>query len=85
MSLMRRAARIYRFDRIANERVREIMNVKKIIGEDIKEPELKWYGDVQRIDDHRLPKKIFNGQPRVSRKRETKDHLGQRHITAMWG
>jgi hypothetical protein len=37
------------------------MNVKRPVFADIKTKHLQWYGNVQRIEEGRLPKEVKNG------------------------
>lgn len=69
MDYWRRAAGKSRMDRVTNERIREIMNVKHTIVEDIKDKQLVWFGHVQRMTDLRIPKQIMQWKPGGRRKR----------------
>ena len=63
------AGRIRR-ERVTNEKIREIMDVKHSLVDDIKTKQLIWYGHVQRMSQERLPKQILEWSPRERRKRE---------------
>jgi len=45
------------------------MNVTRSLLEDIKTPQLKWYGYVQRMEEGRLPKIVMKWSPPGRRKR----------------
>ena len=61
MDFWRRSARISRKDKIRNNNIKQKMNVTRSLLEDIKTKQLKWYGHVQRMEEGRLPKKLWNG------------------------
>ncbi|KAJ8952322.1 hypothetical protein NQ318_017216 [Aromia moschata] len=69
MDYWRRAAGRSRLERIKNERIREVMGIKQTIVEEIRVKQLKWYGDVQRMTQERLPKQILEWTPEGRRKR----------------
>ena len=64
-----RSAGISRRERIRNEKVREIMEVKNNNGHDIRSKQLVWYGHVQRTAGDRLPEQVFNWAPHGKRRR----------------
>ena len=68
MDFWRRSAGKSRLERITNERIREIMEVKHTIVDDIKNSQLIWYGHVQRMAEIRIPKQIINWKPAGRRK-----------------
>lgn len=69
MDFWRRSARISKLQHIPNITIREIMNVEKTILDHIQEKQLSWYGHVQRMSEHRIPKQIMNWNPLEHRKR----------------
>lgn len=69
MDFWRRAAGRSKMERITNERIREIMNVRHTIVEDIKDKQLIWFGHVQRMADTRIPKQIIGWKPGGKRRR----------------
>ena len=69
MDFWRRAAGKSRIERVRNERIREIMEVRHTIVDDIKTKQLIWYGHVQRMADNRLPKQILLWTPHGRRRR----------------
>ena len=71
MDVLRRSARKSRLERIRNEHIKEMMNVKEdpdIIGI-IERKRLQWYGYVKRMQEERLPKLIMEWIPEERRKR----------------
>lgn len=69
MDFWRRSAGKSRLERVTNNRIREIMNVKHTIVDDINTKQLRWYGHVQRMSEERLPKQILTWTPHGRRKR----------------
>ncbi|XP_030763000.1 uncharacterized protein LOC115887680 [Sitophilus oryzae] len=65
----RRSAGKFRKDKIPNETIRRQMKLKDDIVDDIRTQQLIWYGHVQRMEKHRIPKKILNWNPQGRRKR----------------
>ncbi|XP_072389340.1 uncharacterized protein [Diabrotica undecimpunctata] len=63
MDFWRRAAEKSTLYRVRNERIRDIMGVKHNITEDIRINQLRLYGHVQKMDEHRIPKKVLNWTP----------------------
>lgn len=62
------------FDRITNNRVRDMCGKKRSFGERADQGVLKWYGHLERMSDERLVKKIYKSEVRgqgegVGRKR----------------
>jgi hypothetical protein len=45
------------------------MNVTRSVLDDIKTKHLQWYGNVQRMEDGRLPKEVMKGRPPGRRER----------------
>jgi len=69
MDYWRRAADRSRMERIPNERIREIINVKHTIVDDIQDKQLVWFGHVQRMPETRIPKQVIQWKPGGRRKR----------------
>ena len=44
---------------VTNEIIREIMEIEHRIVDDLRIEQLIWFGHVQRMDDQRVPKRIF--------------------------
>ena len=61
MDFWRRSARISKKDKIRNKIIKQKMNVTRSVLDDIKTQQLKWYGHVQRMEEGRLPKNLWNG------------------------
>jgi len=63
MDFWRRSAGKSRLEKIANDKIREIMKLETTIVEDIQRRQLIWYGHVERMEDTRIPKqvKLSNG------------------------
>ena len=61
MKFWRRSARISRKDKIKDNIIKQKMNVTRSLLDDIKTKQLLWYGHVQRMEEGRLPKKLWNG------------------------
>jgi hypothetical protein len=58
MDVLRRSARKSRLERITNEQIKEMMEVKEDI-DIIERKRLQWYGHVKRMQEERLPKLIM--------------------------
>ena len=69
MDFWRRSAQISRKGKIRNNIIKQKMNVKRSLLEDIKTKQLKWYGHVQRMEEGRLSKKVMKWSPPGRRKR----------------
>lgn len=69
MDFWRRSAGKSRLERTTNDRIREIMDVKKTILDEIEQRQLIWYGHVERMADERLPKQILKWTPTERKKR----------------
>ncbi|XP_030764607.1 uncharacterized protein LOC115888880 [Sitophilus oryzae] len=59
MDYWRRSAGKTKREQITNNRVREIMGAEHTIVDDIRTKQLIWFGHVQRMPDHRIPKQIL--------------------------
>ncbi|XP_030763131.1 uncharacterized protein LOC115887773 [Sitophilus oryzae] len=69
MDYWRRSARKSKREQITNNKVREIMGAEHTIVDDIRTKQLIWFGHVQRMPDHRIPKEILLWTPRGRNKR----------------
>ncbi|XP_030757399.1 uncharacterized protein LOC115883217 [Sitophilus oryzae] len=69
MDAYRRTLGISRRDRVRNEEIQERIGIEGSLATDIERQQLMWYGDVQRMDDTRLPKQIMQWIPQHRRKR----------------
>jgi hypothetical protein len=71
MDVLRRSARKSRIERIKNEHIKGIMEVKEKpdIIDIIERKRLQWYGHVKRMQEERLPKLIIEWIPGKRRKR----------------
>ena len=69
--MLRRSARKSRMERIKNERIKEIMGVKRKLDiiDIIEQKRLQWYGHVKRMQEERIPKLIMDWIPQERRKR----------------
>ena len=61
MDVLRRSARKSRLERITNEHIKEIMEVKGKLDiiDSIERKRLQWYGHVKRMPEERMPKLIM--------------------------
>ena len=71
MDFWRRSARISRKDRIRNTIIKQKMNAKRSLLEDIKTKQIQWHEHVQRTEERRLPKEVMKWRPPGRRKRGT--------------
>lgn len=69
MDFWRRSSGISRIERVRNERIREIMEVEGTILDTIDTKRLLWYGHLERMDNTRWPKKVWQWIPPERRKR----------------
>ena len=60
MDVLRRSRRVSRVERIRNERIKDIMKIKRIILHDRQKTQQILYSHVKRMSDKRLPKIILN-------------------------
>ena len=58
---------IRRIDRIPNKRIRELCGVTKRVDERIDEDVLRWFDDVNRMENDRTAKRVYVGEWAVSR------------------
>jgi hypothetical protein len=69
MDLWRRSARISRKDKIRNSNVKQTVNVTRSALDGIKTKQLQWCGQVQRVEEGRLPKGVMKWRPAGRRER----------------
>lgn len=69
MDYWRRSNRTSRLEHVRNAQIREEMEVDGTILDTIESKRLLWYGHLQRMDDSRIPKKIWDWVPRERRRR----------------
>lgn len=69
MDALRRSCRISRMERIPNERIKQLMEVKETIVENVEKKQLIWYGHVRRMGEDRLPRATMEWIPPERRKR----------------
>ena len=60
---------MFKIRKITNNVIREKMNIKNSVSHYIRYKQLKWYGQVQRMDEERFPRKILEWCP-AGRKRK---------------
>ena len=58
---------IRRVYRVKNPRIRELCGVRKGLDERIDEGVLRWFGQVERMEGNRIPKRIYVGEYAGSR------------------
>jgi hypothetical protein len=78
MDVLRRSARKSRIERIKNEHIKEIMEVKEKpdIIDIIERKGLQWYGHVKRMQEERLPKLITEWIPGERSKEDVQGKRG---------
>lgn len=69
MSYWRRCCNLTLFDHVRNEDIRERMTATYTIIDTINEKQLKWYGHLRRMNEERIPQKIWNWTPQKRNKR----------------
>jgi hypothetical protein len=69
MDFWRRTARISRKDKSRNTIIKQKLNVTRSVLDDIKTKQLQWCGQVQRMEEGRLPKEVMKWCPPGRRKR----------------
>jgi hypothetical protein len=69
MDFWRRSARKSRKEKVRNVTMREVMRAGKNILEVTEEKRLRWCGHVKRMPGNRLPLKILEWEPEVTRRR----------------
>lgn len=69
MDFWRRSSGISKLEHVRNERIRDIMGVKRNIIDKIETKRLLWYGHLERMEEFRWPKLIWKWIPPERRKR----------------
>jgi hypothetical protein len=69
MDVLRRSSRISRKEQIRNVTIRQQIGLEKIIIKEIEQNQLKWYGNIQRMVEGRLPKIALKWMPKQKRAR----------------
>lgn len=69
MDFWRRSAGKSRLDKVRNDEIRRIMEIRSSIVEEIERKQLIWFGHVNRMPEERWPKKILTWIPPEKRKR----------------
>jgi len=69
MMCWRRCLGLTLLDRVRNETIRERMNAQITIMDYIGEKQLKWYGHLRRMNEERIPLKVWNWTPTQRNKR----------------
>ena len=89
MEFWRRSCGITRMDRVRSERIIEMMKVEYRITDAIQEKQLRWYGHLERMEDSRIPKKVWEwmperrrkkGRPRFEWKRQIKQNMEHKNL-----
>ena len=65
----RRCCRLTLADRVTNEKIRDMMDIDTTITDNIEKKQLQWYGHMRRMNNARIPLKIWNWRPQRNRKR----------------
>ena len=61
MDNLRGVLGIRRMDRVLNAQIRELYRVMKKVDERIDDGVLWWFGHVERIENDRIPKRVYAG------------------------
>jgi NDP-sugar pyrophosphorylase family protein len=63
MDFWRRSSRISRKDKIRSSIIKQNVNVRRCLLDDIKTKQRQSYGHVQRMEEERLPKGVMKWRP----------------------
>jgi hypothetical protein len=63
IDFLQRSCGISRLDHVRNDRIKEIMDLDKMIIDRVEGKQLVWYGHLQRMSEERWPKKIWEWTP----------------------
>ena len=63
MDFWRRAVGRSRFEKITNDRIGEVVQVTHMVVGEIKNRQLMWYGNVQKMSETQIPKQVINWKP----------------------
>ena len=69
MRALRRMCGVRLIDRVKNERVRELCECKQSVVNRMKVNKLRWFGHVERMDEERLTKNVYDAERQGARKR----------------
>jgi hypothetical protein len=88
-SFWRRCCGLTPEDHVRNDKIREIMETEVTLTDTIEAKQLKWYGHMKRLEEHRLPEKIYEwtpierkkrGRPRNTWKKKAKQAMDGRNL-----
>ena len=79
-----RSAQIFK-DKIRNTIIKQKINATRSLLDDIKTKQLKWYGHVQRMEEGRLQKKLWNEAHQEAENEEDLKLPGQKGLEDCWG
>jgi hypothetical protein len=65
----RRCCRLTLRDRVTNVRIREMMGIEDSLIDNIEKKQLHWYGHMRRMNNARIPLKVWNWSPQRNRRR----------------
>ena len=87
---LRRILKIRWQDRVTNEEVRRRAELERTILERVQDAHLRWLGHVERMEEQRLPKKVFYGKingtrPRGRPKTTWMKTMKTRNANTHWG
>ena len=80
MKYLRRVAGKTRRDRVRNNIIREEVG-QTAIQEHIKKKELRWFGHLNRLDENRIPRKVFEARTEGTRTRGRPRMEWEKYIT----
>ena len=84
MGFWRRSARISMKEKIRNTIIKQKMNLTRCLLDDIKTQQLKWYGYIQRMEEGRLPKTLWNGANQEEENEEDLKLPGRKGLEDWW-
>ena len=74
----------YHYYYYRNTIIKQKINVTRSLLEDIKTKQLKWYGHVQRMEEGRLPKKLWNGAHQEEENEVDLNLPGRKRLEDWW-
>jgi hypothetical protein len=89
MSFWRRCCGLTLEDHVRNDMIREIMETEATLTDTVEAKHLKRYGHMERVEQNRLPKKIYEwtqierkkkGRPRNTWKKKAKQAMDGRNL-----
>jgi hypothetical protein len=84
MSFWRRCCGLTLEDHVRNDIIREIMETEVTLTDNIEAKHLKRYGHMERVEENRLPKKIYEWTQIARKKRGNRETLGRRRQNKQW-